>query len=242
MPRAVVFISTVQNPEEPLTCSNQSIQFVEENEIINDFDLIALEKAIQLKEAGYLDEIVVFSLSPSQKTLLKPLAMGADRAIWGKAENAVLTPEIVVQTALDAIADDGQTLWMTGKMGVNFESHQTAQILSAKLGIPCLMSTFQIEFSNNQFHISCEDDKGIAHYHLPLPFVVTAELRLAEPRFPGLPSIIRAKRKPVEEIHVSSGSIHTIDMTLSKQNYRKCRFMTEDEFYIEMHQIIGGKV
>ena len=239
MPRAIVFISTVQNPEEPLSCCNQSIQFCEENEIMNDFDLIALEKAIQLKEAGYLDEVILFSLSPSQKTLLKPLAMGADRAFWGNAENAALTSEIVVQTALNAIPDDGQTLWMIGKMGVNFESHRTAQILSAKLGIPCLMSAFQIDFHDNQFRVACEDDKGIDCYHLPLSFVMTSELRLAEPRFPGLPAIVRAKRKPIVEITVSTGSIQTTEMAMAKQDYRKCQFITEDELYTEIEQMTG---
>lgn len=242
MPRAVVFISTVQNPEEPLSCSGHSIQYAEENEIINDFDLIALEKAVQLKEAGYLDEIVIFSLSPSQKTLLKPLAMGADRAVWGMADNSELTSDSVVQTALNGIPDDGKTLWMTGKMGVNFESHYTAQRLSANLGIPCLMSAFHIDYKHERFNVDCEDDMGINHYHLPLPFVLTAELRLAEPRFPGLPAIIRAKRKPIIEIPVLKGAVQTMDLTISEQRVRECQFIKEDEFYTEMDHILEGQV
>lgn len=239
--RAVVFVSTVQNPEETLICSdNRSLDNIAENEIINDFDLIAVEKAIQLKETGIVDEIVIFSLAPSRNHLLKLLAMGADKAIWGEARNADLTPQKVVQTAIQNIPNDTDTIWMLGKMGVNFESHLTAQLFAQSLNIPCLCSCFALEFKNGKYLADCEEDGGTAHYQLAAPFVVTSELRLAEPRFPSLPNIIKAKKKPVQQIEMDSNHLSnpTESLSLNAQKKRECRMITPEEFSNELFAAI----
>ena len=239
--RAVVFISTVQNPEETLRCADShQLERIPENEIINDFDLIALEKAVQLKEAGLIDEIVLFSLAPSQNHLLKALAIGADRAVWGMAENGLLTPKIVADTAFDALKSDDPTIWMLGKIGVNYESHQTAQILAQKLAVPCLSSCFAMTCSDGKWHVDCEEDAGIAHYHVHAPFVVTAELRLAEPRFPSLPNIIKAKKKPIDAIQIASDALKyaSQNVELVDERCRECKQMTADEFCDEIHSLL----
>lgn len=243
--RAIVFVSTVQNPEETLGCSdNLHLDATPDNEIVNDFDLIAVEKAVQLKEAGLIDEVIVFSLAPSRNHLLKMLAMGADRAVWGESNNARLSPEIVVNTVLSAFEPDQNTIWMLGKMGVNFESHLTAQILAHRLNVPCLCSCFDMAFQNEKWQIFCEDDGGIAHYQLKLPFVVTSELRLAEPRFPALPSIIKAKKKPVESVAIlwNDDNLSTKHLALAEEHRRTCRMMSADEFCCEMQSILKAGV
>ncbi len=229
MMRAVVFVSTVQNPEEPLVCSGSFLEPVQENIIINDFDLIAVEAAVSLKEAGFLDEVVVFSLSGDKSHLLKVLAMGADRAVWGACENRFLTPERVVATALSHFGAS-PAIWMTGKLGVNFERHVTGQLLAAHLGCPCFSSASKISKSGDLWSIVCEDDGGEYRYESVPPFVVTSELRLAEPRYPGLPSIIKARRKPIEEIAVveAESMLKTVSVREGDVRRRVCRFITKE--------------
>ncbi len=228
--KAIVFISAVQNPEEPLSCPGGRLQPIPDNTIINDFDLIAVEKAVQLKESGDLDEVILFCMAGDKSLLQKPLAIGADRAVFVQIENEMLTPEIVVNTALSAIPAEPDTIWMLGKTGVNFESHQTAQRLAAALNIDCLCSAFRMERSGADWRIACEDDFGIPTYRIQVPFVVTTDLRLAEPRFPSLPNLIKAKRKPIQEISMPQTSSIPGIIVPAAEKRRACTFITPDEF------------
>ena len=238
--RAIVLVSTVQNPEEPLLCTNQQLARVAENEIPNDFDLIALEAAVQCKESGWIDEVLIFSLSPERTHLQKALAMGADQAVWGHAENAQLSPQIVAQTAVQTFGNDPETIWFAGKLGVNFESHCTAQILSQTLGCPCLGSAFHIEKSGELWRIRCEDESGVPKYAVRPPFVVTADLRLNTPRFPGLPQLIRAKKKPVREIAMEMETAVLLPRVVQNaaDRRRNCQFLRDLDDIVA--QIRGG--
>lgn len=170
--------------------------------IANDFDLIALEAAVRLKEEGVLERVVVFSASPGTAHLLKALAMGADEALWAEVELSALSPEIVAKTAICAerqhVGDLCDCVWFLGKIGVNFESHQTGQILSHLLHVPCVSSALKIDVeASGAWRIACESEFGVPTFCVTPPFVVTADLRLAEPRFPSLPNIVRARKKRV---------------------------------------------
>ena len=233
--KAVVFVSTVYNPEENLHLERARFANVPEYQIANDFDLIAVEAAVQLKEAGDLDEVVVFGVSPVKDHLLKALAMGADRAIYAEADNADLTPEIVVETALSAIPDAEDTIWMTGKIGVNFESRHTPQLLASRLtNCPCIDSAFQIERHGDVWKIRCEADNGIPVFEASAPFVVTSDLRLAEPRFPSLPNIIKARKKPMQCVDVAkpevSCHLSTLSLEPAEDNRRNCRLVSKEQF------------
>ena len=230
--RSIVLLSTVQNPEEPLTCTTQGIARVPENTVINDFDLIALEAAVQCKEKGWIDEVVVFSLAGDRSHLQKALAMGADRAVWGCIENENLTPDTVARTAFETFGTSDD-IWFAGKLGVNFESHSTAQILAQMLGCPCLCSAYEIQCAGDAWRILCEDDAGIPEYEVHPPFVVTADLRLNTPRFPSLPNIIRAKKKPVQEIVVSPVATATQGMQNASGRRRNCRFAKDAAEMVE---------
>ncbi|MBO4349683.1 MAG: hypothetical protein J6A01_01900 [Proteobacteria bacterium] len=231
--KAIVFVSTVNNPEEKITLQDNGFAADRDNEIPNDFDLIAAEAAVRLKEQGLLDEVVVFSLGPSQSAVQKVLAMGADRAVYGQCDNVDLTSEIVVETALSAIEPTEDTIWMAGKLGVNFESHHVPQLLADRLGCPCISSAYRIEKKGEKWLITCEDDRGIPVFEVAPPFVVTSELRLAEPRFPSLPNIIKAKKKPVEtvEIRISHGTaFKTASLEMAADAHRDCQMISIDEF------------
>ena len=142
---AIVFISAVHNPEENLSLAGGSFVRSDEYEIANDFDLRAVEAAISLKESGAIDRGVVFSAAERTTHITKALAMGADEAIWACARDAELSPQIVVETAIEAVKQRygnalDTAIWLMGKLGVNYESHLTAQRLALRLGVPCLCS------------------------------------------------------------------------------------------------------
>ncbi|MBQ8037203.1 MAG: hypothetical protein IJ268_09435 [Proteobacteria bacterium] len=232
MSRAVVLISVVQNPEEPLRYAPCAFARAEETEMLNDFDLIALESAVCLKESGVLDEVVVFSMGERRDLLTKALAMGADRAVFVSCDSAVITPEIVAAQAVEYCGKQPDTLWLLGKIGVNFESGHTAHCLAARLGCVAVDAACKICWKGAGVRVTCESEFGIPRYDLALPCVVTADLRLAEPRFPSLPSIVKAKRKPVE-MHEYDGdreACRSLRVFAGADTRRKCQFLSEEEF------------
>lgn len=198
--RAVVMISSVANPEERLDLRAHTFDPSQEKEIANDFDLIALEAAVSLKERGVFDEVVLFSAAPRNLHLIKGLAMGADRAVWAVAQYEELTADNVVETLLTSIAPDAETIWFAGKLGVNFESHLTAQKLAARLSLPCLCSVSSLEYGDGTWRVKREEEGGEPTYAMTGAFVLSSDLRLATPRFPSLPNMIKARRKPLEEV------------------------------------------
>lgn len=246
--RAVVFVSSVQNPEEKLVLEERRFCPVQETVIGNDFDGIALESAVRLKESGVFDEVVVFSAMPDNGPILKALAMGADRAVWCEADNGRLTPELVVETALGALEAEDDTVWFLGKLGVNFEMHVTAQRLAARLGVPCVSSVSAIECEGATFRLTCEDDAGTPVFEVKAPFVLTADLRLAEPRFPSLPNILRARRKPVVRVDLV-GSETPSDGRAPMTHHlawldgasRACHFIDTEAFLERMSVVREGK-
>ena len=241
--KAIVFVSTVCNPEEKLVLEKDHLALVPENLIANDFDLIAVEAAVRLKEKGDLDEVVVFGISPVRDHLLKALAMGADRAVYAEADNAEITPEIVVETALSCFPDGADVIWVLGKLGVNFESHHTPQLLASRLvNCPCIDAAFKIERRDKVWQIQCEADGGIPIFEVETPFVVTADLRLAEPRFPSLPNIIKARKKPFECIDIVkpkvSYGLKPQSLESVEDSYRNCQFLTKDQFCAKIQEMV----
>lgn len=204
---AIVFISAVHNPEENLSLADGSFVRSDEYEIANDFDLRAVETAISLKESGAIDRVVVFSAAERTTHITKALAMGADEAILACARDAELSPQIVVETAIEAVKQRygnafDTAIWLMGKLGVNYESHLTAQRLALRLGVPCLCSASKLNYDaeGDKWIVETESEFGTPEFEASAPFVVTADLRLAEPRFPSLPNIVKARRKPVYEV------------------------------------------
>jgi electron transfer flavoprotein beta subunit len=165
---------------------------------MNPFDEIAVEEAVRLKEAGTATEIVVVSIGPAkaEDTLRQALAMGADRAILvvhdGKTES------LGVAKALAKIAaSESPDLVLLGKQAIDDDTNATGQMLAALLGRGQATFASKIEIADGAATVTREIDGGLQTLELPLPAVVTADLRLNTPRFTALPNIIKARSKPL---------------------------------------------
>ena len=168
---------------------------------MNPFDEIAVEEAIRLKEKGKVTEIVAVSIGPqqAQETLRTALAMGADRGIL--VETAAEVQPLAVAKVLKAIVEKEQPgLVILGKQAIDDDCNQTGQMLAALLGWPQAAFISKVEVAGDHADITREVDGGLEKITVKMPAVVTADLRLNEPRYVTLPNIMKAKKKPLENI------------------------------------------
>ncbi len=168
---------------------------------MNPFCEIAVEQAVRMKEAGTVSEILVVSIGvpQSQETLRTALAMGADRAILVEVAHEV--QPLAVAKVLKAIVDKEQPgLVIMGKQAIDDDCNQSGQMLSALLGWPQATFISKIEIAGDRADITREVDGGLENISVKMPAVVTADLRLNEPRYVTLPNIMKAKKKPLENI------------------------------------------
>jgi electron transfer flavoprotein beta subunit len=167
---------------------------------MNPFDEIAVEEAVRLKEAGKASEVVAVSIGPAQsaETVRTALAMGADRGIHVKTDEAV--EPLAVAKILKVIAGQEQpNLIILGKQAIDDDSNQTGQMLAALLGWAQATFASRLELDGADFVVTREVDGGLQTVKLKGPAVVTTDLRLNEPRYASLPNIMKAKKKPIEE-------------------------------------------
>ena len=165
---------------------------------MNPFDEIAVEEALRLREKGAVSEVVVVSVGPAKatETLRTALAMGADRAILVSTDDEV--EPLAVAKIVKAIADEEQPgLIITGKQAIDDDSNQTGQMIAALLGRGQGTFANQITVEGDAVTVKREIDGGLETVSLPLPAVITADLRLNEPRYASLPNIMKAKSKPL---------------------------------------------
>lgn len=168
---------------------------------MNPFDEIANEEAIRLKEAGKADEIIAVSLGGAkcQETLRTALAMGADRAIHVETE-AELQP-LAVAKLLKAVVDKEQPgLVILGKQAIDDDSNQTGQMLAALLGWSQGTFASKLDIENGHANVTREIDTGLENIKISMPAIITADLRLNEPRYASLPNIMKAKKKPLDKL------------------------------------------
>jgi electron transfer flavoprotein beta subunit len=172
---------------------------------MNPFDEIAVEEAVRLKEKGIATEIVAVSCGTAacQETLRTALALGADRAILVETD-AELQP-LAVAKLLKAIAvKESPQLIIMGKQAIDDDANQTGQMLAALLDWPQATFASKIDIANENGQMRAtvkrEIDGGLETLAMPLPAVITADLRLNEPRYATLPNIMKAKKKPLDLI------------------------------------------
>ena len=166
---------------------------------MNPFDEIAVEEAVRMKERGAVSEIVVVSIGPakSQETLRTALAIGADRAVLVETDQTV--EPLAVAKILKAIVDEEKPdLVVLGKQAIDDDANQTGQMLAALLGWPQGTFASKVELADGKALVTREIDGGLETLKLNLPAIVTTDLRLNEPRYPTLPNIMKAKKKPLE--------------------------------------------
>ena len=168
---------------------------------MNPFDEISVEEAVRLKEAGIATDVVAVSMGPQQctETIRTALAMGADRGIHVKTDDA-LEP-LAVAKMLKALAEKEEPqLIIVGKQAIDDDCNQTGQMTSALLGWSqaCFASVLKAE--GDKATVTREIDGGLETIEITMPAVVTVDLRLNEPRYASLPNIMKAKKKPIEEV------------------------------------------
>jgi electron transfer flavoprotein beta subunit len=171
---------------------------------MNPFDEIAVEEAIRLKEAGKADEIVVVSIGvkQAQETLRTALAMGADRAILVTAADDVHTDiePLAVAKILAAVAkEENPGLIIPGKQAIDNDMNATGQMLAALLGWSQATFASEVAVDGDTATVTREVDGGLQTVKVKMPAVITADLRLNEPRYASLPNIMKAKKKPLDE-------------------------------------------
>jgi electron transfer flavoprotein beta subunit len=172
---------------------------------MNPFDEIAVEEALRLREAGIVEEVIAVSLGVGQcqETIRTALAMGADRGILVETE-AELQP-LAVAKLLKAVAlAENPGIVITGKQAIDDDSNQTGQMLAALLGWPQATFASKLVIADGHAEVTREVDGGLETIRIPLPAIVTTDLRLNEPRYASLPNIMKAKRKPIATLSPES--------------------------------------
>lgn len=166
---------------------------------LNPFCEIALEEAIRIKESGAATEVVMVSVGSAdiESVMRSGLAMGADRAIRVDADNDV-EPLAVAKILKSIVEKEEPGLVITGKQSIDGDNNQTGQMLSALLAWPQATFASKIELSDDSANVTREVDGGLETLSVSLPAIVTTDLRLNEPRYPTLPNIMKAKKKPLD--------------------------------------------
>jgi len=167
---------------------------------MNPFDEIAVEEALRQKEAGKATEVIVVSIGPQQatETLRTGLAMGADRGIIVKTDSAV-EPLAVAKILKGVVEAEQPGLVILGKQAIDDDSNQTGQMLAALLGWGQGAFASKVVIADGKAEVTREVDGGSQTVSLNLPAILTADLRLNEPRYASLPNIMKAKKKPIAE-------------------------------------------
>ncbi|MFQ5478624.1 MAG: electron transfer flavoprotein subunit beta/FixA family protein [Candidatus Binatia bacterium] len=200
--KILVTAKRVPDPETTIKVNPEGDGIVEAGIkwVVNPFDEIAIEEALRVKEAQGEVEVVLVSVggSDNQEQLRTGLAMGADRAILVKADNP--DPNGVATLLVRIVEKENPDLVLLGKQAIDDDSNEVGQMLAQLLGWP--QATFISELTLNDGKVTCkrEIDGGLETLSLSLPAVITADLRLNEPRYASLPGIMKARKKPLEEI------------------------------------------
>lgn len=178
--------------------------------IVNPFDEIAVEEALKIKEARGDVEVVVVSIGPAETTeqLRTALAMGADTAILVVA-NQPIDSDVAHRVLAELYTRDNYSLVIMGKQSIDSDANQTGQLLAARLDLPQATFASKLELAEDwkTATITREIDGGLQTIQVTLPAIVTTDLRLNEPRYPSLPGIVKAKKKPLEEIAIDTFGI-----------------------------------
>ena len=177
---------------------------------MNPFDEIAVEEAVRLKEKGVATDVVVVSIGPAQaqETIRTALAMGADRGILIQTD-ADPEPLAVAKVLKAVVGEESPNLVLMGKQAIDGDNNATGQMLAALLDWPQATFASKVEVNGAKATVTREVDGGLQTLEVDLPAVVTADLRLNEPRYASLPNIMKAKKK---EIAVKTAADYGVDI------------------------------
>lgn len=172
---------------------------------MNPFDEIALEEALRLRERSIASEIILVSVGDkfSEETLRHGLALGADRAILIHSD-AVLSPLNIAKVLKNITMNEQVQLVLMGKQSIDADNNQTPQMLAGLLGWPQATFASKITVEGFKIQVSREVDGGLEMLALTMPAVISADLRLNEPRYASLPNIMKAKQKRLDVVAFDS--------------------------------------
>jgi electron transfer flavoprotein beta subunit len=164
----------------------------------------AVEEAVKIKEAGKATEVVAVTIGEekAQETVRKALAVGADRGIHVKADGT-LEPLAVSKLLQKVVEKEKPDLVFMGKQAIDDDCNQTGQMLSALLNWPQATFASKIDVKDGKLEIIREIDEGLETIEVNIPAIITCDLRLNEPRYASLPNIMKAKKKPVDQLNAS---------------------------------------
>jgi len=164
----------------------------------------AVEEAVKIKEAGKAKEVVAVTIGEdkAQETIRKALAVGIDRGIHVKA-NGIIEPLAVAKILQKVVDKEKPDLVFMGKQAIDDDCNQTGQMLAALLNWPQATFASKIEIKDKSLEVVREVDEGLETIETNIPAIVTCDLRLNEPRYASLPNIMKAKKKPLEQINAS---------------------------------------
>ena len=168
---------------------------------MNPFDEISVEEAVRMKEAGTADEIIIVSVGPqqAQETIRTALAMGADRGVLVTTDE-VIEPLAVAKMLKAIVEKENPNIVLAGKQAIDDDSGQVGQLLAAMLGWSQATNASKIKLGDEESEVTREVDGGLETIKVKMPTLVTVDLRLNEPRYASLPNIMKAKKKPIENL------------------------------------------
>ena len=206
--KILVTVKRVPDPETQLKINADGTGFVTDNVkwVVNPFDEIAIEEGLRLKEKHAGSEVVLVSIGPkaAQEQLRTGLAMGADRAILVLTDDN-LEPLAVARVLQKLVEQEKPELVLMGKQAVDYDNNCAGQMLAELLGWPQATFASKVELASDakSAKVTREVDGGLETLSFALPAVVTADLRLNEPRYASLPGIMKARKKELKEIPVA---------------------------------------
>ena len=206
--KILVAVKRVPDPETAIKIAPDGSNIVGDNVkwVINPFDEIAIEEALRVKEKVPGTEVVLVSIGAktAQEQLRTGLAMGADRAILVLSEQA-LEPLAVARVIQKLVETEKPDLLLMGKQAIDDDSNCVGQMVAELLQWPQATFASKLELAGDQksAKVTREVDGGLETLAIPLPAVVTADLRLNEPRYASLPGIMKARKKEMKEIPVA---------------------------------------
>ena len=171
----------------------------------------AIEEAVKIKEASKATEVVAVTVGEekAQETVRKALAVGADRGIHVKADG-IIEP-LAVSKILQKIVDkEKPDLVFMGKQAIDDDCNQTGQMLSSLLDWPQATFASKINVKDGKLEVVREIDEGLETIEIATPAIVTCDLRLNEPRYASLPNIMKAKKKPIEQLNASDLDVDVV--------------------------------
>jgi electron transfer flavoprotein beta subunit len=210
--KILVTVKRVPDVETALKPNAEGTDFVRDNVkwVVNPFDEIAIEEALRLKEKHAGTEVVLASIGPkaAQEQLRTGLAMGADRAILVVTDDN-LESLAVAKVIAKLVGQEQPDIVLLGKQAVDYDMSAAGQMLAELLGWPQGTFASKVELSGREAQVTREVDGGLETVAFPLPAIVTADLRLNEPRYASLPGIMKARKKELKEIPLADLGVAT---------------------------------